>query len=82
MKRLFICQFEDNDWIAAIVANSHKQAKKIFYKNYRGTTGDEYTEWIDIRIRLSKSKLDVSNMDIGEIGTDLGYKHKIYSDLY
>ena len=83
MKRLYICRFKDTEWISAIVAYSHKQAKKIFYKDNRGTTGnfcDE--EWMDIRIRLSKKKVDVSKLEIGEIDYDFGFKHGIYMEMY
>jgi len=83
MKRLYICNFKDSEWISAIVAHSHKKAKKEFFKIYRGTTGNFYDEeWMDIRIRLSKSTVDVSKLELGEIGTDWGLKYKIYSDEY
>lgn len=81
MKRLYICYFKDTEWISAIVAYSHKKAKKEFFKIHQGTTGNfRDEEWMDIRVRLSKSKVDVSKLEIGEIDSDWGYKNNIYSE--
>ena len=83
MKRLYICYFKDIEWISVIVAHSHKKAKKEFFKIYKGTTGNFYDEeWMDIRVRLSKSEIDVSKLEIGEIGSDWGYEHGIYTERY
>ncbi len=82
MKRLYICWYKDYEWIAAIVATSHKQAKKLFYGNWRGITGDDWCEWILIRMKLSPSTVDISKLPIGEIDTDWGLKHDIYTDEY
>ena len=71
MKRLYICSYVDSGWISAIVAHSHKQAKKIFFNIYQGTTGNfRDEEWMDIRIKLSESEADISKLPIGEIGSD------------
>ena len=80
MKRLYICFYKDAEWIMGIVAHSHKQAKKIFYKGSRSMyDGCDY--WIDIRLRLSKKEVDVSKLPIGEIESDWGFKYEIYSEL-
>lgn len=82
MKRLYICRYKDAEWIAGIVATSHKQAKKLFYKNWRSEHGGWSGDcWIDIRIRLSKSDVDVSKLPIGEIEYDWGFKNGIYIEL-
>jgi hypothetical protein len=82
LKRLYICRFKDDEWISAIVANSHKKAKKEFFKLYRGTTGNFYDEeWMDIRVRLSKSDADISKFPLGEIQSEWGFKNGIYSEI-
>ena len=81
MKRLYICSFKDDDWIAGIVAHSHKQAKKIFNKIHKSHHDDSWWAFLDIRIRLSKSNVNVSKLEIGEIEYDWGFKNGIYTEM-
>ncbi|MHA1191257.1 MAG: hypothetical protein ACTSP9_03050 [Promethearchaeota archaeon] len=78
MKRLYICSFKECEWISAIVAHSHRRAKLVFYKIYRGVE-DFLDEYLEIRVHLSKSKIDVSKLPLGEVDSDWAYSNEIYT---
>jgi len=81
MKRLYICWFRDEPVIVGIVANSNKEAKEIFYNKYHDKNLG-CTKMTDIRTHLSKTEVDVSNVQIGEVSQEWGIKHDIYLDDY